>query len=67
MSKWAEIHTPQERYTMLEDIIDLMSKGKLQEPKWTEVHWNEAPMKQAVDQGIQGFGTGKQIILFKGH
>ncbi|KAI8975074.1 hypothetical protein BDF20DRAFT_876804 [Mycotypha africana] len=64
VSKWAEKHTPEERYAMFEDILELMSQGKLQEPKWRKVNWEEETMKQAVDQGISGFGSGKQIILF---
>ncbi|CEP14039.1 hypothetical protein [Parasitella parasitica] len=57
VSKWAETHSKQERYAMLEDILGLMSQNKLLEPKWTQVEWNEEAMKQAVDQGISGFAT----------
>jgi trans-2-enoyl-CoA reductase len=64
VSKWADIHPQEERYAMLEDIISLMSQGKLGEPKWTQVKWDEETMKQSVDQGISGFATGKQVVLF---
>ncbi|KAI8641502.1 hypothetical protein BD408DRAFT_418140 [Parasitella parasitica] len=64
VSKWAETHSQQERYAMLEDILGLMSQNKLREPKWTRAKWDEAAMKQAVDQGISGFATGKQVVLF---
>lgn len=64
VSKWADIHSPEERYAMLEDIIALMSDNKLVEPKWTQVKWEEETMKQSVDQGISGFATGKQVVVF---
>ncbi|KAI8996983.1 hypothetical protein BDB01DRAFT_769400 [Pilobolus umbonatus] len=64
VSKWGEIHSPEERYAMFKDITQLMSQGQLGEPKWSQVQWDEQTMKQAVDQGISGFATGKQIILF---
>ena len=64
VSKWAEKHTSAERYEMLQDITDLMSQGKLKEPKWTQVQWDEETMKQAVDGGISGFASGKQVVFF---
>jgi trans-2-enoyl-CoA reductase len=64
VSKWADIHSHEERYAMLEDIIELMSQNKLIEPKWTQVEWDEETMKRSVDQGISGFATGKQIVVF---
>lgn len=64
VSKWADIHSHEERYAMLEDIIKLMSQNKLIEPKWTQVRWDEETMKQSVDQGISGFATGKQVVVF---
>lgn len=64
VSKWADVHSQEERYAMLEDIVSLMSQGKLGEPKWTQVKWDEETMKQSVDQGISGFATGKQVVLF---
>ncbi|KAI9360708.1 hypothetical protein BD770DRAFT_384674 [Pilaira anomala] len=64
VSKWSDVHTEEERYAMLKDVVDLMSQGKLAEPKWTQVKWDEDSMKTSVDQGISGFATGKQIVLF---
>lgn len=64
VSKWSDVHTEEERYAMLKDVVDLMSQGKLAEPKWTQAKWDEESMKTSVDQGISGFATGKQIILF---
>lgn len=64
VSKWSEKHAKEERYEMLQDVIDLMSQGKLKEPKWTQVKWDEETMKQSVDHGISGFATGKQVVIF---
>ncbi|KAI7873096.1 uncharacterized protein EV154DRAFT_452819 [Mucor mucedo] len=64
VSKWADVHPQEEKYQMLQDVTDLMSQGKLAEPKWTQVKWDEETMKQSVDQGISGFATGKQVVLF---
>lgn len=58
---------------MLRDLIDLIKQGKLREPIWEKVSWKlDAPeqdtqniFRQAVDKGITGFGTGKQIIFFE--
>ncbi|KAI9269688.1 hypothetical protein EDC94DRAFT_599654 [Helicostylum pulchrum] len=64
VSKWAEVHSKEERYQMLEDVVDLMSQGKLGEPKWTQVKWDEESMKTSVDQGISAFAGGKQVVIF---
>lgn len=64
VSKWAERHSSEERQAMFKDLIELMSQDKLKEPKWTQIKWDEEAMKQAVDQGISGFATGKQVVLF---
>ncbi|KAI9476433.1 MAG: hypothetical protein EXX96DRAFT_577182 [Benjaminiella poitrasii] len=64
VSKWCDVHTPEDRYAMFEDIMKLMNEGKLREPKWNQVKWDEKSMKQAVDQGISGFASGKQVVLF---
>lgn len=64
VSKWADIHSKEERYAMLQDVVNLMSQGKLGEPKWTRAKWDEETMKQSVDQGISGFATGKQVVVF---
>jgi trans-2-enoyl-CoA reductase len=64
VSKWCDKHSQEERFDMLKDITDLMSQGKLEEPKWTQVQWDEETMKQSVDQGISGFATGKQVVIF---
>lgn len=64
VSKWSEKHSPEERFEMMKDITNLMSQGKLGEPKWTQVNWDEETMKQSVDQGISGFATGKQVVIF---
>ncbi|KAI7901364.1 uncharacterized protein BX663DRAFT_514222 [Cokeromyces recurvatus] len=64
VSKWCDIHTQEERYAMFEDLLKLMNEGKLREPKWTQVKWDEESMKQSVEQGISGFAAGKQVVLF---
>ncbi|OBZ81433.1 Trans-2-enoyl-CoA reductase, mitochondrial [Choanephora cucurbitarum] len=64
VSKWSDVHSKEERYAMFEDIIQLMSQGKLKEPKWNQVEWDEETMKRSVEQGISGFATGKQVVLF---
>lgn len=64
VSKWNERHSAEERLAMFKDLMDLMSQGKLKEPKWTQVKWDEETMKQSVDQGISGFATGKQVVIF---
>ncbi|ORE10963.1 NAD(P)-binding protein [Rhizopus microsporus var. microsporus] len=64
VSKWAEIHKPEERYAMFEDVMELMKQGKLREPKWTRVEFEQEEMKKAVDLGISGFSKGKQVVMF---
>lgn len=64
VSKWADVHSQEEKYQMLQDVTELMSQGKLGEPKWTQVKWDEETMKQSVDKGISGFATGKQVVVF---
>ncbi|KAI9262112.1 hypothetical protein BY458DRAFT_515467, partial [Sporodiniella umbellata] len=64
VSKWAEVHSPEERYKMFEDIMHLMNQGKLREPKWTKVQFEEESMKNAAELGISGFSRGKQVIVF---
>lgn len=63
MTRWTDTHTNEERYEMLKDLVELMDKGQLREPRWTEVPWTEEGMKQAADGGIQGFTQGKQICF----
>lgn len=58
---------------MLGDLIELIKHGKLREPIWEKVSWKlDAPeqdtlnaFREAVDKGITGYGTGKQIIFFE--
>ncbi|KAI8880460.1 NAD(P)-binding protein [Backusella circina FSU 941] len=65
VSKWSDIHSKEERYEMFQDLIDLMSQGKLAEPKWTKLEFeDEESLKRAADQGISGYATGKQVIVF---
>ncbi|CAO3590658.1 unnamed protein product [Absidia cylindrospora] len=64
MSRWTDTHSVEERTNMVNELIGLMKQGAFTEPKWTPVEWKEQAVKTAVDQGIQGFGTGKQVILF---
>ncbi|KAG0170646.1 mitochondrial 2-enoyl thioester reductase [Apophysomyces sp. BC1034] len=64
VSKWVDTHNQQERDEMFKDLTELMQQGKLAEPRWTRVEWHEDAMKQAVDQGIQGFVQGKQVVFF---
>ncbi|KAI8394101.1 uncharacterized protein BYT42DRAFT_553398 [Radiomyces spectabilis] len=64
MSRWSDEHSQEERQVMLNELIDLMDKGQLAEPRWSKVEWTEEAMKYAVDQGISSFGTGKQVVLF---
>ncbi|KAI8083114.1 uncharacterized protein BX664DRAFT_361378 [Halteromyces radiatus] len=64
MSRWTDTHNMEERKIMIDELIDLMKRGHFVEPKWTQVEWKEEPVKAAVDQGIQGYGSGKQVILF---
>lgn len=63
MTRWTDTHTNEERYEMLKDLVELMDKGQLREPRWTEVPWTEEGMKQAADGGIQGFTQGKQVCF----
>ncbi|KAI7879652.1 NAD(P)-binding protein [Lichtheimia hyalospora FSU 10163] len=63
MTRWTDTHTNEERYEMLKDLVELMDKGQLREPRWTEVAWSEQGMKQAADGGIQGFTQGKQVCF----
>ncbi|KAG2217863.1 hypothetical protein INT45_012778 [Circinella minor] len=63
MTRWADQHNAADRYKMFEDLIGLMDKGALSEPRWTKVDWSEGAMKHAVDAGIQGFAQGKQIVF----
>lgn len=73
VSRWSDTHSKQEKEAMLRDLIDLIKQGKLREPIWEKVSWKlDAPeqdtqsiFRQAVDKGITGFGTGKQIIFFE--
>ncbi|KAI9033918.1 hypothetical protein CLU79DRAFT_19253 [Phycomyces nitens] len=65
VSKWTETHPKEEREKMLGDLVELMAAKKLGEPRWTAVDWNEKAMKEAVENGIQGYGKGKQIVLFE--
>lgn len=64
MSRWADVHSKQERYAMFEDLFQLMQRDQLGEPRWTPVEFNEAAMKHAVDAGISGYAAGKQIVQF---
>ncbi|KAL0080689.1 hypothetical protein J3Q64DRAFT_1705665 [Phycomyces blakesleeanus] len=64
VSKWAETHSKEERSEMLADLVQLMAAKQLKEPRWTAVEWNEKAVKEAVENGIQGYGKGKQIVLF---
>jgi trans-2-enoyl-CoA reductase len=65
VSKWSDVHSKEERYEMFQDLIDLMSQGKLAEPKWTKLEFDdEDSLKRAADQGISGYATGKQVIVF---
>ncbi|ORY90564.1 hypothetical protein BCR43DRAFT_464514 [Syncephalastrum racemosum] len=64
MSRWADVHSKQERYAMFEDLFQLMQRDQLGEPRWTPVEFNEAAMKHAVDAGISGYASGKQIVRF---
>ncbi|CAO3678801.1 unnamed protein product [Rhizopus stolonifer] len=64
VSKWADIHSPEERYEMFKDIMNLMNEGKLKEPKWTQVNFEEEEMKNSAELGISGFSNGKQVVLF---
>ncbi|CAO3628676.1 unnamed protein product [Cunninghamella blakesleeana] len=64
MTRWTDTHSKAERNIMIHELMDLMDQGKLSEPKWTKVNWEENQLKEAVEQGIQGYGTGKQVILF---
>lgn len=64
MTRWTDTHSKEERNVMIRELMDLMDQGKLSEPKWTKVNWEEKQLKEAVEQGIQGYGSGKQVILF---
>lgn len=64
VSKWADVHSPEERYEMFKDIMNLMKEGKLKEPKWTQVNFEEEEMKNSAELGISGFSNGKQVVLF---
>ncbi|ORX43710.1 NAD(P)-binding protein [Hesseltinella vesiculosa] len=64
MTRWTDTHNAQERATMVEDLLDLMDQDKLNEVAWTRVNWEAKDVVTAVEQGIQGYGSGKQIILF---
>ncbi|KAI9315383.1 hypothetical protein BX666DRAFT_1962230 [Dichotomocladium elegans] len=66
MSRWSDEHSSEERYVMLKDLIDLMDKNQLKEPRWESVAWSEESMKQAVDGAISGFGKGKQVCFPNG-
>ena len=63
MTRWADQNSAEDRYKMFKDLIGLMDKGALGEPRWTKVDWTEDAMKHAVDAGIQGFAQGKQIVF----
>ncbi|KAI7872328.1 hypothetical protein BDF14DRAFT_1752083 [Spinellus fusiger] len=65
MTKWAETHTKEEKERMLWDLVSLMETKQLAEPHWTPVAWHPDITLHAVDQGIQAFGKGKQVILFE--
>ncbi|KAI8065837.1 hypothetical protein BC940DRAFT_303003 [Gongronella butleri] len=65
MTRWTDTHDVQARTAMFDDLLDLMDQGKLQEVKWSRVGWDPRDVVAAVDQGIQGFGTGKQVIVFE--
>jgi trans-2-enoyl-CoA reductase len=64
MSRWTDTHSVEERTTMINDLIALMKSGDFVEPKCVKVDWNEQAVKSAVEQGIQGYGSGKQVIQF---
>ncbi|SAM05790.1 hypothetical protein [Absidia glauca] len=64
MTRWTDTHSMEERTEMVDDLVAMMARGDFVEPKWTQVDWKEDSVKSAVDHGIQGFGTGKQVILF---
>ncbi|KAF7722649.1 mitochondrial 2-enoyl thioester reductase [Apophysomyces ossiformis] len=64
VSKWVNTHSVEERDEMFKDLTELMQQGKLAEPRWTKVDWQEEAMKEAVEKGIQGYTQGKQVVLF---
>ncbi|KAI9492021.1 hypothetical protein BDB00DRAFT_830810 [Zychaea mexicana] len=63
MTRWTDQNSADERLKMFEDLVGLMDKNQLREPRWAKVEWNEDAMKHAVDAGIQGFTQGKQVVF----
>ncbi|CAM1501723.1 Fc.00g037070.m01.CDS01 [Cosmosporella sp. VM-42] len=67
LSRWNE-RDPQGRKHMIEDILNIIREGKFRDVPIEEVKWNwdteEETLRNAVQQGLQGFRKGKGVLVF---
>ncbi|KAF7559358.1 hypothetical protein G7046_g4806 [Stylonectria norvegica] len=67
LSKWNDRDVPGRKH-MIEDILGTIRAGRFRDVPIEEVKWDweteEATLRDAVQQGLQGFRKGKGVLVF---
>ncbi|KAH7019155.1 hypothetical protein EDB80DRAFT_759514 [Ilyonectria destructans] len=67
LSRWNE-RDPEGRKHMIDDILNVIREGKFRDVPIEEVKWDweteEETLRNAVQQGLQGFRKGKGVLVF---